>query len=130
MRKKSLQPLVQQLVRTLAPVTSEAEVARVLQTLIADLHAAGLGTRVREIEREIDTAWKAVFGAAKITVTTAHRLSEGAQKRLEKAAAGADVRTVIDGRLLGGALLRIDDRVLDGSLQGAITQLRHKLTSS
>ena len=63
-----------------------------------------------------------------VTVTSAVALSAAQQQRLTAALSkrlARDVRlhTAIDTKLLGGAVLKADDLVIDGSVAGGLTQL-------
>jgi F-type H+-transporting ATPase subunit delta len=63
-----------------------------------------------------------------VTVTSAVALSEQQQQRLTAALTkrlARDVRllTAIDQSLIGGAVLKADDLVIDGSVAGGLTQL-------
>jgi F-type H+-transporting ATPase subunit delta len=63
-----------------------------------------------------------------VTVTSAVPLSEQQQQRLTAALSkrlARDVRlhTAIDKSLIGGAVLKADDLVIDGSVAGGLTQL-------
>lgn len=80
-----------------------------------------------DVIRAIETVWKETYGAATITVETAHPLSRIARNALESAAKGATVRDIVAPELIGGARLRIDDRIVDGSLAGQLEQLRTTL---
>jgi|SRR3989338_6981073 len=83
--------------------------------------------RLPDIFRAIDEVWKKRFGAANIWVASAHTLTREARKAVENAASGATVRDTVEPNLIGGARIRIDDRIIDGSLRGALTQLQETL---
>lgn len=83
--------------------------------------------RLPDLLRALDEVWKARFGAANVWVATAHPLSRDAHKALESAAKGATLIDTVEPDLIGGARVRIDDRVVDGSLRGALTQLQNAL---
>lgn len=81
----------------------------------------------REIARSIDSVWKQKYGLANVTVTSAHPLSEKSRQALEKVAAGADIVETVNPELIGGAVVRIDDRIIDGSILGALNSLKSSL---
>ncbi len=83
--------------------------------------------RLPDVLRALDDVWKARFGSANVWVATAHPLSREARKALEHAARGATLTDTVDANLIGGARVRIDDRVVDGSLRGALTHLQDTL---
>ncbi len=81
----------------------------------------------RDIELAIDQVWKETFGASSIKVLSAHELTEEAKKALSEIAPGADVSTSVDERLIGGAVIRIDDKRIDGSITGKLQLLKRTL---
>lgn len=87
----------------------------------------GLLVKWREIEREIGSAWKRRFGVSQVTVVSAHPLTAAARKALEAASHGADIAERVDERVMAGAVIRIDDRRIDGTLAGRISRLKHEL---
>jgi len=77
-----------------------------------------------EAERSVD-----------VTVTSAVELSADQQKKLAVAVGKRLARTVrlhtkLDPTLIGGAVLRADDLVIDGSLKGRLDRLESELTGS
>ena len=95
--------------------------------LIAWLASRGELKRFREIIRGIDQVWKDKHGMATITIETAYELPAAVRKSLEKQSAGAEIRERVDASLIGGARIRIDEHLIDGSLNGALKQLTHAL---
>ncbi len=97
--------------------------------LVSWLHARGEMKKVRFVAQAIERVWKDKYGLSMLTITTAHPLTEPMQKAVHKLAFGADVRTQTDPSLIGGAKLRIDDRIIDGTLKGALEQLNASLSN-
>ncbi|WP_273843300.1 ATP synthase F1 subunit delta [Rubrobacter calidifluminis] len=68
-----------------------------------------------------------------VEVVTAIELSEGAvrrlKERLEGILAGREVilRTSVDPEIIGGAVFRFGDRMMDGSLRGQLESLREAM---
>ncbi len=85
--------------------------------------------RIDEVIRAVDMIWTERHGAATLTIETAHPLSANLRKQLTQLAKGAELREAIDPELIGGARLRIDDRVIDGSIAGTIQSLKLTLLS-
>ncbi|MFH1631537.1 MAG: ATP synthase F1 subunit delta [bacterium] len=83
----------------------------------------------REIERAIHKIWKEKYGASQVSVTSAHSLSEQARQEIVQAAKGADMILNVDEKLIGGAIIRIDDTRIDGSVSGSLNQLKRALTA-
>jgi F-type H+-transporting ATPase subunit delta len=70
--------------------------------------------------------------AVDVTVTSAVELSADQQSKLAAAVEKRLSRTVrlhlkLDPSLIGGAVLRADDLVIDGSLKGRLDRLEHEL---
>lgn len=102
---------------------SEHQMHELANTFISFLHGRGELKRLKDVIRSIDQIWKERHGMATLTIQSAHPLTESLRHSLIKIAAGAEVREVVDPSLIGGAKLRIDERIIDGSLKGALEQL-------
>jgi F0F1-type ATP synthase delta subunit len=63
-----------------------------------------------------------------LTIETAHPLTKTMKEMVVKMAAGAEIKEIIDPTLIGGAKIRIDERIMDGSLKGALEQLTVSLS--
>ncbi|MEX1994760.1 MAG: F0F1 ATP synthase subunit delta [Steroidobacteraceae bacterium] len=85
--------------------------------------AAQFETLRAEIENVVDVE---VIAAREIAAPQEKRLTEALKKRL-----GRDVRlhTRIDESLIGGAIVRAGDLVIDGSLNGRLARLGSALTN-
>jgi F-type H+-transporting ATPase subunit delta len=73
-------------------------------------------------------------GVARVTVTSAAPLDEAQQRRLGAALASRLKRQVrlhceTDPSLIGGAVLRAGDLVIDGSLRGKLERMANELTA-
>ncbi len=106
---------------------TEKEMEKIIGEFISYLSEQRLLAHWREIVRSLDSVWKEKYGAANVTITSAHPLSEKSRKALEKAAAGAEVIELVDPELIGGAIVRIDDRIFDSSISGALNSLKNSL---
>lgn len=106
-----------------------AEVKKIMTEAITYLASKGLLPRWRDLERELHTAWRQTYGSSKVTVASAHPLTGKAKDVIETLAQGAEVQLVVDERLLGGALIRVDERRIDGTVLGALTRLKQTLLS-
>ncbi len=74
--------------------------------------------RVREVIRRLTTT---------VVAESAHSLTPAMRKAIEDAAA-APVKEIVNPELIGGMRLRINDRVLDGSIAGQLDRLRRALS--
>jgi len=87
-----------------------------------------------EIAARFDVLKDADAGVADITVTSAAPLHAAEQKKLEGALEGKLKRKVrphyaIDKDLIGGAVVRAGDLVIDGSLRTRLQRLAYELTA-
>lgn len=73
--------------------------------------------RVREVIRRLTTT---------VVAETAHPLKASTRTAIEKAA-GAPVTEVVNPELIGGMRLRVNDRVLDGTVAGQLERLKRTL---
>lgn len=105
------------------------QIEELMQSAVAYLASKGLLGRSRDLEREINNEWRARHGVSKITVASAHPLNAKVKSQLETLANGAEILEVVDERLMGGALVRLDERRIDGTVLGALTRLKQALLS-
>ncbi|HEY2418575.1 MAG TPA: F0F1 ATP synthase subunit delta [Steroidobacteraceae bacterium] len=117
----------EQLVDLIASVAGEgldADLRKVLTVLAANRRLsflpeiAGLYEKMRsEYERVLDVT---LTSAVELSPEQRARFTAALRKRFER-----DVRlhTEVDSSLLGGAVLRADDLMIDGSVQGGLAQL-------
>lgn len=82
----------------------------------------------RDIARQIDFVWRERYGVANVSVVSAHPLTIAAKAALEKASQGAEFASSVDPELIGGAIVRIDDRIVDASVSGHLQRLKTALT--
>lgn len=106
-----------------------AQIETFMKETIAYLSSKGLLSRWRDLEREINEAWREKHGASKITIASAHPLTAKTLAKIEELANGAEIQQVVDERLMGGALVRMDERRIDGTVLGALTRLKQALLS-
>ncbi len=81
----------------------------------------------RELEVAIHTAWKDKYGVSSVKIISAHELTAEAEKKLRELGHGADIDIKVNDRLIGGAIMRIDDKRIDGSISGALRRLKMKI---
>jgi F-type H+-transporting ATPase subunit delta len=87
-----------------------------------------------EIAAQFDTLKDAAQGVADVTVTSATVLDETLQRKLTQALEKRLKRKVrlhcaVDPHLIGGAILRAGDLVIDGSLSTRLERIAHELTA-
>ncbi len=109
---------------------SEKDVAQAAADLVTLLAQRNETHRMRGVVDAIDAVWSERYGAATITVEIAHPLSSTVKKKLETVAQGAEIRETVDPSIIGGAKLRIDERIIDGSVKGHLEQLEKALQTA
>jgi F0F1-type ATP synthase delta subunit len=129
MKKKSLRNFARSIVETLHEETP-AQVETAMKDVVGLMKERGLLSRWRELEKELHTAWKEKFGVSKVTVVSTHPMMQKTYKILEELAPGAEMIERIDDRLMGGAIIRMDDRRIDGTILGSLQRLKNTLLDS
>jgi len=94
---------------------------------VSFLGSEGMLNMWRDIERAIHTAWKEKYGASSIKILSAHTLNDETRKMINSIAPGADLKERVDEQLIGGAVIRIDDTRIDGSVVGKLQNLKQVL---
>ncbi|OGL66461.1 hypothetical protein A2856_02095 [Candidatus Uhrbacteria bacterium RIFCSPHIGHO2_01_FULL_63_20] len=84
-------------------------------------------SRIREVIRGVDAAWRERYGVSSVTVESAHPLSAKVKQAVTKLSKGADVAFVTNPALIGGARVRVDDRVIDNTVLGRANRLKQTL---
>ncbi|MFA4845688.1 MAG: F0F1 ATP synthase subunit delta [Patescibacteria group bacterium] len=120
--KKSEKQLAYALVEALDGA-DEKTVKATAQDLVAELGARRETHRIRGLISALDHAWAVRYGAGTITITTAYALSTALRHKLEKIAQGAEIQEVVQADLIGGARLRVDEKIIEGSIKGHLQQL-------
>ncbi len=103
------------------------QVKKLMTEVVELLHAEHAMNKWRQLERALEKAWAARYGAANVTVISAHTLSVAAHDALEKHANGAELHTFVDDRLIAGAIIRVDNTRIDGSVTGALMRLKNAM---
>ena len=126
----------------LAAITAESKVAAAMRdpNQTAAQHAATLSglagdavPLLPEVATLFDQLRQAVESTVAVHVTSAYPLSDAETQQLadtmqEKLARSITLTSETDPSLLGGALIRADDLVIDGSVRGRLNKLAGTLT--
>lgn len=80
-------------------------------------------SRWREIVRAFDNAWRRKYGASEVTLITAMDPTKKLVEELQKAFPEASLTQKVDQSLIGGAVVQVDDRRIDGSVAGQLSRL-------
>lgn len=121
---------IKQIARTLVDFSDgkdELEVRKAIKDVVqflADQKMLGIW---RELETAIHAVWKEKYGISSLKIISAHALSEEAEKKLREIGKGADIDLKVNDRLIGGAIMRIDDKRIDGSISGALRRLKTQI---
>jgi len=129
----------------LNPVFSQADKARVMKGIAAELKVSDLTTRfldllvdkrrfryVREVATSYSDLLDAAQGRVKATVTAASALSDAEVAKLKEKVAAAvgkqvELTVEVDPELIGGVRTRIGSTVYDGSLKNQVNRMREAL---
>ena len=106
------------------------ELDKIVDEFIRWLAERQLLHRSRKIVLALDQIWKEKFGASSVTVESAHPLTKKTQQHLVEAVKGADLTAIVNPELIGGAKIRVDDLILDGSVSGGLNSLRNFLSEN
>lgn len=109
---------------------TRTELVKIMKAFVDELADRGWTHMWRDIEHELHGAWKRKYGAANVTVVSAHPLAPALRESIAAAAPGADITERVDERLMGGAVIRIDDRRIDASVAGSLQRLKLHLERS
>ncbi len=91
------------------------ETARVFVEVFAK---RGELSKIREVIRRLTTV---------VVAESAHPLKPSIRKSIEAAADGT-VKEIVRPELIGGLKLRVNDRIIDGTIAGQLDRLRRKLS--
>ena len=98
--------------------------------LLVRKRRANLAPQIIEAFRE---RLNSVRGIAEATVTTAVPLSDDARSAVEEAvrrytnAETVSLSETVDGQIIGGAVVKIGDRIIDGSVRTRLSTMRRSL---
>ena len=84
--------------------------------------------RVRDIIRQVDRVWQERYGVARVEVESAYSLSDQMRARLQTLTRGADWQERVRPELIGGLRLRLDDRLIDGTVTEKLMALQRTLS--
>jgi len=101
------------------------DVTAIIKEFVNILKEKQMLDKWRDIERAIHTIWKEKYGASSIKILSAHTLNDETRKMINSIAPGADLKERVDEQLIGGAVIRIDDTRIDGSVVGKLQNWKH-----
>ncbi len=110
-----------------------AKIPDILVNFIKLLQNDGVVSKAEKIFTLFRSHWNNAEREVDITITSAHPISSAQQKHIGNAVQEAismnkyEVHAVNDPALLGGAVLRYNDTVLDGSVRRQLSQIKTAL---
>ena len=127
MKKLTAKQLAQVLLEVCENKTG-AELEKTVQEFVKVLVSRQEFFQTRAIIKQIDVLWREKFGIAKVKIETAYPLDEKTHQKLIQILQGADLEEKVNPDLIGGAKMRIDDRLLDGSVLGKLMALKQAMS--
>lgn len=127
--KRTEKQLARVLVESLDGATMP-QVESAATELVQLLASRGETHRVRRVIEAIEDAWRKQYGVAIMTIETAHPLTSVLRKKLEAIAPGAELKEKVRLEIIGGAKLRIDETIVDGSIEGHLAHLNQTLRNA
>ncbi len=118
----------EELLRGIIPAKADPEVNNFIKLLASKNHVHLLPQIVEEFERRSTRGLH-----TRVTqVTSAVELNESEKRKLEnklraKFGSDADFEYLVNPEILGGVVVRVGDKVLDGSVAGKLAALKEKL---
>lgn len=94
------------------------------------LHQERLLDRFHDIVDAINDVWRERYGVGTVQIQTAYPLPNNVREKIESITAGASLKENVNTDLIGGAKIRIDDRVIDGSVAGHLQALKEVFMES
>lgn len=119
-----------QLAQAIIETSENNSVSKVSNSIIQLLSEHGELYRMQDIISEIENAWRDRYGIGTISIESTEKISDELRKKIYSIAKGAEIHEKINKDLIGGVKLKIDDKVIDGSIQGHLKQLKRTLQES
>lgn len=111
----------------------DADHEKILDNFVRLLQQNGDLGMFDEIDREFTTVEKRVKGIKTAEVSSARPLSESEQALLVRElndylGGKVELKQKIDAGILGGVIVQVEDKLIDGSIRGNLQNLRNNLT--
>ncbi|OGE78914.1 MAG: ATP synthase F1 subunit delta [Candidatus Doudnabacteria bacterium RIFCSPHIGHO2_02_FULL_48_21] len=115
--------------------TQAKDQEKILDNFVAVLKQNGDLGKFAEIEDEFTAYEKTTKGIKTAQVTTARKLSEHEAGKLIKEmndylGAKVELKQKIDAGVLGGVLIQVEDKLIDGSIKRNLQDLKNNLSES
>jgi F-type H+-transporting ATPase subunit delta len=121
--------------RLLDAIAARENVGKLVRNFVAVLIDHRRIGQFPAIAREVESELNARLGFAEAEISSARELSENEKHSLEgriQAMTGRKVRAhyAVDGKLLGGAVVRLGSTIYDGSIKGQLQRMKEQLAGS
>ncbi|NBS67864.1 hypothetical protein EBT31_02980 [bacterium] len=126
MKKKEVMSGARALLQALMQIP-EKEQADAVKVFLKELERTGRLTDRAAFKRAVEKVGDEMFGPKTICLTTAHRIPDALKEKLAHTFPHAELKTVIDPRLIGGAVLSVNDRIIDSSVTGTLERMKRAL---
>jgi hypothetical protein len=97
-----------------------------IREMINYLHLSGVKITEKNLLNSLEISWRAIKPYSKVTVVTAHPLSVLVKQSLLQKIQGAQLKLEVNSQLIGGAIIRVDQERIDGSVIGALSRLKQR----
>ena len=84
----------------------------------------------RDIVAKIHLLWKKKNGISEVHITTAAIFPKEQQIHLAEQIKGADIQMHVDPNLIAGTIIRVDDRLIDGSVRGQLERMKQVMLTN
>lgn len=93
------------------------------------LHKQGMLKNTEQVIKEFLKYCKKQSGIIELEVTSAHQLGNNSLKKISDAFGGkTEIKEKINPDILGGIVIKTDDKILDGSLKKQIELLKQRIS--
>jgi F-type H+-transporting ATPase subunit delta len=115
--------------------TFEGRVSPLLYNFLRVLNARGRAGLLAQVSQAYDDLLDELFGKVEVDVTVAQRLTpeelDEVRRRVSEALGkDAVVHQYVDESIIGGLLLRVQDRLIDASVRSQLRTLRNQMLSA
>jgi F-type H+-transporting ATPase subunit delta len=128
----------QQYAQTLLELTenkSQEEISAIVQKFAEQLKKDGQLKNADKIMDKFAKLFNTKNGIVEAIVTTAHKMDNGQIEQVEKfikekySAKTVEIENVVDEKIKGGIIVRVEDEVIDGSLSNHLKRMQKVLAN-
>ena len=78
----------------------------------------------------INVLWKKKYGISQVEIITPTPFPKDEQNHLTDLIKGADMQMKVDPTLIGGTIIRVDDRLIDASVRGRLERMKQMMMTN